>query len=154
LADYHAEVASTVLTAEAISLQRRLDLLNSGFSARDVLRRGVPAHTGIWYGWLEVPAITQVRVALAPNHAPVHGQGRNLAQLDAALQQLMASAIELHKPGYQAALLALKAILLQRRKQTVAALEALRQAVILNCFQSENYMRNALLHVDSALDSV
>ena len=131
LADYHAEVASTVLTAEAISLQRRLGLLNSGFSARDVVRRSVPARTGMWYGWFEVPAITQVRMALASGQAPVHGQGRNLAQVDAALQQLLAIAVELHKPGYQAALLALKAILLHRRKQTVAALEVLRQAVVL-----------------------
>ena len=51
--------------------------------------------------------------------------------MDAALQQLMATAVELHKPGYQAALLALNAILLHRRKQTVAALEVLRQAVVL-----------------------
>ncbi len=131
LADYHAEVASTVLTAEAISLQRRLGLLNSGFSARDVLRRGVPARTGMWYGWLEVPAITQVRMALASGQAPVHGQGRNLALVDAALQKLMATAVELHKPGYQAALLALNAVLLHRRKQPVAALEVLRQAVLL-----------------------
>jgi LuxR family transcriptional regulator, maltose regulon positive regulatory protein len=129
LADYHAEVASSVLTAEAISLQRRLGLLNSGFSITDLLRRSVPVRTGIWYGWLEVPAITQVRIALTPGQGLA--QGRNLAQVEAALQKLMATAVELHKPGYQAALLALKAILLHRRKQPVAALEALRQAVIL-----------------------
>ena len=131
LADYHAEVASNVLTAEAISLQRRLGLLNAGFSARDVVRRSVPARTGIWYGWFEVPAITQVRMALASSQAPAHGQARNLALVEAALDQLLGIASELHKLGYQAALLALKAILLHRRKQTLAALEVLRQAVLL-----------------------
>ena len=40
-------------------------------------------------------------------------------------------AVELHKSTYQATLLALKAILLHRRKQTPAALEALRQAITL-----------------------
>lgn len=131
LADYHAEVASSVLTAEAISLQRRLGLLKSGFSGGDLLRRSVAVRASMWYGWLEIPAITQIRAALAYSQPTANGQGRTLAQVDAALQQLLAVAVELHKPSYLAALLALQAVLLQRRKQPAAALEALRQAVVL-----------------------
>lgn len=131
LTEYHVETASTVLTAEVVSLQRRLGLLSSGLKTSDVLRHSVPTRTGMWYGWLEIPAITQVRVALTADQQSAGAQGQSLAQVDAALEQLMAVALELHKPGYQAAFLALKAILLHRRKQTQAALEALRQAITL-----------------------
>jgi LuxR family maltose regulon positive regulatory protein len=125
LNDYHTDVASSVLAAEAISLQRRMGLAGTGAGNGDLRRRSVPARTGIWYGWLEIPAITEIRLALAS------GNERGIAQAESALGQLWSTAVELNKPVYQAALLALKALLLQHKRQRAAALETLRHALAL-----------------------
>jgi LuxR family maltose regulon positive regulatory protein len=122
MSDFHAETGSSVLAAEALSLQRRLGLAPVGARA-DVRQRSVPARTGMWYGWLELPALTHVRLALAD------GQPRSLAQAESALSQLWGAAVELHKPAYQAALLALKTVLLVQRRQLPAATAVLRQAL-------------------------
>jgi LuxR family maltose regulon positive regulatory protein len=125
LADFHADVGSSALAAEALSLQRRLGLVQAGFRSCELLRRSVPARTSMWYGWLEIPALTQVRAVL--NDA----QASQFDQVEQALSQLWATAVELHKPLYQAALLAHKAVLLLRQQQGAASREALRQALVL-----------------------
>jgi LuxR family maltose regulon positive regulatory protein len=120
--EFHAETGSSVLAAEALSLQRRLGLAPVG-TRTDVRQRSVPVRTGMWYGWLELPALTQVRLALAD------GQPRSLAQVESALSQLWAAAVDLHKPTYQAALLALKTVLHLKRRQRPAAKATLCQAL-------------------------
>jgi LuxR family maltose regulon positive regulatory protein len=125
LADFHAEVGSSALAAEALSLQRRLGLIQGGMRSNDLLRRSVPVRTSMWYGWLEIPAITQVRLALGDPQIVSFGQ------VESVLSQLWAVAVDIHKPIFQAALLALKAVLLLRQRQGAAAREMLRQALML-----------------------
>ncbi len=122
MSEFHAETGSSVLASEALSLQRRLGLAQGGLRA-ELRQRGVGARTSIWYGWLEIPAITQVRLALAD------GQPRSLAQADTALSALWAVAVELRKPVCQATLLSLKAILLMKQQRVAAAKAALSQAL-------------------------
>jgi LuxR family maltose regulon positive regulatory protein len=136
LADYHADVGSSMLAAEAISLQRRCGLLGAGSGGGDFRRRGVSVHMSIWFGWLEVPALTEVRLALAA------GQGRNLAPVESALRQLWEVAVELNKPTYQVALLALKAVLQQQMGRKGAALETLRQALAIG--EERGYVRSVV----------
>jgi LuxR family maltose regulon positive regulatory protein len=125
LADFHAEVGSSALAAEALSLQRRLGLIQGGTRSNDLLRRSVSPRASMWYGWLETPALTQVRLALADPQVVSFGQAESM------LGQLWAIAVDMHKPIYQAALLALKALLLLRQRQRGAAREVLRQALVL-----------------------
>jgi LuxR family maltose regulon positive regulatory protein len=122
MSEFHAETGSSVLASEALSLQRRLGLAQGGLRA-ELRQRGVGARTSIWYGWLEIPAITQARLALAD------GQPRSLAQADTALSALWAVAVELRKPVCQATLLSLKAILLMKQQRVAAAKAALSQAL-------------------------
>jgi LuxR family maltose regulon positive regulatory protein len=123
LADLHQEVISPALTAEAVSLRRRLTVLNGEIDPGQVRESGIPAKTSIWYGWFEIPAMTAIQAALAKRE-PV-----DWTPSEAALEQLLLTAAQLHKPGYLVRLMALKALLHRRRNDEVTALHVLRRAL-------------------------
>jgi LuxR family transcriptional regulator, maltose regulon positive regulatory protein len=123
MAEFHRELVNPTLAAEAVSLRRRIAVLN-GEPDPGVARPGsIPPRTSIWYGWLEIPAVTQIRVALAgPEPA-------DWTETESALEGLLVTAANLHKSGCVASLLALKAVLHLRRHDQDTALHVLRQAL-------------------------
>jgi LuxR family maltose regulon positive regulatory protein len=125
MADFHQELVSPGLAAEAVSLQRRLAVLNGEADPGAARESGIPLRTSILYGWLETPAITAVRVALA------RAEAASLGPIEETLEQLLLTAAQLHKPGCIVMLLALKAVLHVRRNDRATALHVLRQAVAL-----------------------
>ena len=134
MADFHQELASPVLAAEAVSLRRRLAVLNGNLDPGVVRDNGVPIQTYIWYGWGEIPALTQVQVAL---------YGPDLADwtpVESALERLLVTAANMHKSGRVAALLALKAILYWRQQDQDTALHVLRQALAIG--ESKGLLRS------------
>lgn len=125
IAAREVDLASRALAAETLSLQHRLGIAPAWASMSAVLQRNPPARMCIWHGWVEIAAITQVRVALS------EGRQRNLALAATVLGELLPMARELHRPAIEAALLALKALLLSEQGHKSAALQVLKEALAL-----------------------
>lgn len=123
MAEFHQELVSPTLAVEAVSLRRRLAALNGEPEPGAVREGGIPPRTAIWYGWMEIPALTSIRVALARRDPA------DWAQTETALEQLLLTAAQLHKQGCLVTVLTLKAVLHMRQKNQVTALHVLRQAL-------------------------
>ena len=92
-------------------------------TARHFIGRARPDLSLLWYMWLEVPAITRIRVDLA------EGFPSNLEQAQQELVALMELAGRLHKPRRMVELLTLNALLLERLNERGEALTALSAAL-------------------------
>jgi LuxR family maltose regulon positive regulatory protein len=126
LLDYHRELANPVLTAEGDSLQARLALMDGDLDAARRWSDSARLDLAWWWPlWMEIPAITHIRVGLAD---------RSRANLEGTRQELDALlelATRLHKPRRMVELLTLKALLLDRSGERKEALQALVAALAL-----------------------
>ena len=124
LAAFHRDLFNQQLTVEGASLARRLGFAHAEPTLQDATKLGVSPEAALWYGWAEIPAETQVRLALQdPSADP--------AAATALVAQLLTVAANLHKPQREAALLAQQAILLERSGERQAALQSLRKGLAL-----------------------
>jgi LuxR family maltose regulon positive regulatory protein len=127
LLDYLHDQIDPLQIAESDSLQARQALVEGDL---DTARRWSGSArldlTLFWYVWLEVPAITHLRVGVAV--------GRSRSDLERTRQELDALlelATRLHKPRRRVELLSLKALLLERLNERNEALKTLEAALAL-----------------------
>jgi len=126
LLDFQRDALDPSFAAESDSLQARLALLKGDLeSARRWGSRSSPDLSLLWCLWLEVPAITHIRVGLAERSRS------DLERTRQELDALLDLATRLHKPRRMVELLALKALLLERLNDRGAALMALEAALAL-----------------------
>jgi LuxR family maltose regulon positive regulatory protein len=127
LLDYLHEQIDPLQIAESDSLQARQALAESDLeTARRWSSSARLDLTLFWYVWLEVPAITHIRVGVAA------GQSRSdLEHTRQELDALLELATRLHKPRRRVELLSLKALLLDRLNERNEALKTLEAALAL-----------------------
>ena len=127
LLDYQHDQIDPLQIAESNSLQARQALVEGDLETARRWSSSVRLDlTLFWYVWLEVPAITHIRVGVAA------GQSRSdLEQTRQELDALLELATRLHKPRRRVELLSLKALLLERLNERDEALKTLEAALAL-----------------------
>ena len=127
LLDYQRDQIDPLQIAESDSLQARQALVEGDLeTARRWSSSARLDLTLFWFVWLEVPAITHIRVGVAA--------GRSRSDLERTRQELDALlelATRLHKPRRRVELLSLKALLLERLNERDEALKTLEAALAL-----------------------
>jgi LuxR family maltose regulon positive regulatory protein len=87
---------------------------------------GANSDMGLAFGWLVVPAVTNIHVRLADSPAAA-----DLDQITAGIDGLLSRLTRLRQPTRQVELLSLKAVSLARRGNNAAARQALTEAIAL-----------------------
>lgn len=124
--DYQRELANPHLSAEAHSLLARLACLNGEVLNPLAWDENPAADQGLWFGWMEVPAITRIRISLAePGGGPLPDR------VWRETERLLASAQRIHTPRRIVELLALKAAVQERQGDRAGALTTLSAALTL-----------------------
>ncbi|MFN8379811.1 MAG: LuxR C-terminal-related transcriptional regulator [Anaerolineae bacterium] len=124
LRTHQRDLIDPLFAAEADSLQARIALSEGDLeTARHSMGRARLDLSLLWYIWLEVPAITHIRVDIA------EGSPSHLEQAQHELVALLELAGRLHKPRRMVELLSLNALLLDRMNERGEALKALRAAL-------------------------
>ena len=126
LLDFQRDLIDPMLSAESDSLQARLALVEGDLeTARRWSSSARLDLTLWWFVWLEVPAITHIRVGVAAERSRSDLE-RTRRELDALLEL----ATRLHKPRRRVELLSLKALLLERLNERDEALKTLEAALV------------------------
>jgi LuxR family transcriptional regulator, maltose regulon positive regulatory protein len=126
LLDFQRDLVDPMLSAESDSLQARLALVEGDLeTARRWSSSARLDLTLWWFGWLEVPAITHIRVGLTERSRS------DLERTRRELDALLDLATRLHKPRRRVELLSLKALLLERLNEGDEALKTLEAALAL-----------------------
>jgi LuxR family maltose regulon positive regulatory protein len=123
LNEYHRHSGNTALTAEGQALQLHLNVANGALTADSALPESLTTATAILFGWKLIPAVTQVHILLTAAAPEGLDEARRL------LDELIASAEQLHKPARRVEFLALKARVLEQQGARAAAVATLQTAV-------------------------